>query len=85
MMYLKAYKRLPLIGMLFSVAACVALALDAGALPLALLELLLFVISLGLGTILPISTIAIQNAVVPHQLGTAHRRDELLPARSAER
>jgi hypothetical protein len=35
------------------------------------MELLFLMISIGLGTILPLSTIVIQNAVSPHQLGTA--------------
>ncbi len=71
MMYFAHYKRLPVVSMVLSVLACVALAIDARSLPLVGLEVLLFVISVGLGTILPLSTIAIQNTVAPHQLGTA--------------
>ncbi|WP_131113536.1 MDR family MFS transporter [Lichenihabitans psoromatis] len=71
MMYFTHYKRLPLIGMVISVVTCAVLALAAPALPLAALEVMLLLISLGLGTILPLATIAIQNAVAHHQLGTA--------------
>ncbi len=35
------------------------------------LEVLLFVIGIGLGTIFPVTTVTVQNAVPPHQLGTA--------------
>ena len=71
MMYFKQYKRLPIVGMVISICACSLLALEAGALPRFALEVVLFLISLGLGTILPLATIAIQNAVAFHQLGTA--------------
>jgi sugar phosphate permease len=71
MTYLKQYKRLPLIGLSVAVASCVFLAFKAPVLPLAALEVLLLLISLGLGTVFPLATIAIQNAVAYHQLGTA--------------
>ncbi len=71
MSYLAHYKRLPLAGIAVSVAACAVLTLDASRLPFAGLEVVLFLISIGLGTVLPMSTIAIQNAVALHQLGTA--------------
>ncbi len=34
-------------------------------------EVLLAVISIGMGTLLPVSTVSIQNAVEPYQMGTA--------------
>ncbi len=71
MMYFKQYKRLPLVGMTVGVVACAILALGALSLPFAVLELAMFLISVGLGTVLPLSTIVIQNAVARHQLGTA--------------
>ncbi len=71
MMYFSNYKRLPLVGIAISVAAAVTLALGAARLPLPALEVVLFLVSVGLGTVLPLSTIAIQNAVALHQLGTA--------------
>ncbi len=71
MTYFKHYKRLPMAAMGMSVACCAVLAIYAGALPHGALEVLFLLISLGLGTILPLSTITIQNAVPHHQLGTA--------------
>ena len=35
------------------------------------MEILIAGISIGLGTIFPITTVAIQNSVSPHQMGTA--------------
>lgn len=71
MMYIGNYKRLPLAGMVVAVLSCGLLAGETPRLSLASLEILLFLISLGLGTILPLATIAVQNAVAFHQLGTA--------------
>ena len=65
------YKRPPLIGLTVAVAALlVAVAVPRG-LPLAVFEILLVLASGGLGTLLPVTTVAIQNAVPPHQTGTA--------------
>ena len=44
---------------------------DRRSLPLLEVDILLCIIGLGIGTVLPVSTVAIQNAVEPHQLGTA--------------
>ena len=71
MMYLGNYKRLPVAGMVAAVLCCGLLAGEAPRLPLASIEVLLFGISVGLGTVLPLATIAVQNAVAFHQLGTA--------------
>ncbi len=43
----------------------------ADRLPLVSIELLLATISIGLGTVLPVTTVCIQNAVGVHELGTA--------------
>ncbi|MEZ0172560.1 MDR family MFS transporter [Microvirga sp. TS319] len=67
----KHYKRLPMIGLLVAMVATGLLAAFAHTLPLVMVEVLLAVISIGLGTLLPVSTVAIQNAVLPHELGTA--------------
>nr|WP_230532512.1 MDR family MFS transporter [Microvirga roseola] len=67
----KHYKTLPVAGLLVAMVATGLLAAFAGALPLAGVEALLAVISIGLGTLLPVSTVAIQNAVALHELGTA--------------
>lgn len=65
------YKRLPIAGLGIAASAMTALALYPGVPPLLLLEVLLAMAGLGLGTMLPVSTVATQNAVEPHQLGTA--------------
>jgi EmrB/QacA subfamily drug resistance transporter len=65
------YKRLPLAVLPFAGIAALVLMLFAGSLPVWAISLLLGLISLSFGTILPISTLSIQNAVAPHQLGTA--------------
>jgi hypothetical protein len=41
------------------------------ALPLAAIEVLLALTSIGFGTILPVTTVCVQNAAPPGQLGTA--------------
>ncbi len=71
MTYFKRYKLVPLIMMGISVASCATLALLGRQLNLWVMEGLFMLISLGLGTILPLSTITIQNTVPLHQLGTA--------------
>jgi EmrB/QacA subfamily drug resistance transporter len=67
----KHYKRLPVGGLLVAMAATGVLATYGAAIPLLGVEAILAVISIGLGTLLPVSTVAIQNAVMPHELGTA--------------
>ena len=71
MLYLKRYKRVPLLMLAVSTACCVALAVYGRALPFATLETLLLFLSVGIGTVLPMSTIAIQNTVALHELGIA--------------
>jgi len=65
------YRRLPVAGLAVSVAATLLLGFDANGLPFWVLEITLAAVSIGLGTLLPVTTVAIQNAVAPHQLGTA--------------
>ena len=65
------YKRIPAIGLCFATLGAIVLALWADDLPLWVFEAVLGVISIGLGTVLPTTTVAIQNAVELHQLGTA--------------
>ena len=65
------YKRLPLGGLVVAIAATLLLAIEGESLPFALMEVIFAVISIGLGTLLPVTTVAIQNAVPLHQLGTA--------------
>jgi predicted MFS family arabinose efflux permease len=70
MTHISHYKRLPLIALIFSLSATAMMAF-AERYPLPLIELLLATISIGLGTVLPVTTVAIQNAVHLHELGTA--------------
>ena len=71
MLYFRHYKRVPLVMMGVSFAACLSLALYGRDLPFWLMEVALAFLSIGLGTILPLSTITVQNAVASHQLGIA--------------
>ncbi len=71
MMHVRHYRRLPVAGLIVATLAVLALALRPSGLPLGLVEVLLAAIGLGLGTVLPVTTVAIQNAVELHQLGTA--------------
>ncbi len=65
------YKRGPIVGLVVSMAAMAVLAVMATSLSLVWVEVLLAIAGVGLGTIFPTTTVAVQNAVVPHQLGTA--------------
>jgi EmrB/QacA subfamily drug resistance transporter len=65
------YKRMPLVGLVCAVLGTGALAAWGDSLSLTSVEVLLAAISTGLGTLLPVTTVAIQNAVQPHELGTA--------------
>ena len=50
--------------------AITSLAMWGALMPFWVFETMLGLVSLGLGTLLPVTTVAIQNAVAPHQLGT---------------
>jgi MFS family permease len=65
------YKRLPLSGLTLAMLAMAALAIWPASMPTALVLLLLAVIGSGLGTLFPISTVCMQNAVTQHQMGVA--------------
>jgi EmrB/QacA subfamily drug resistance transporter len=65
------YKLPAMIGLSISCACLVAFALLPDHVPTALLLVMLGLMGVGIGTVLPVSTVAIQNAVLPHQLGTA--------------
>jgi EmrB/QacA subfamily drug resistance transporter len=68
---LKHYKRPPIVGLAVAALGTLLLALRAATLPLPALELVLAATGIGLGTLLPVTTVAVQNAVPMHQLGTA--------------
>jgi EmrB/QacA subfamily drug resistance transporter len=65
------YKRLPLGGTLLAASSSLAIAFYHQRMTMVELEALFTLIAIGLGTVLPTTTVAIQNAVKPHQLGTA--------------
>lgn len=65
------YKRVPVVGLTVALIGTGVLTVFAGTMPLIPFVCVLAVISLGLGTLLPVATVSIQNAVQPHQLGTA--------------
>ncbi|HVZ12875.1 MAG TPA: MDR family MFS transporter [Bauldia sp.] len=65
------YKLGPVIGLAAAAIGMGLFAFVARSLSLWETEVLLAVIGTGLGTIFPITTVAVQNAVEPHELGTA--------------
>jgi EmrB/QacA subfamily drug resistance transporter len=71
MVRLAHYMRVPLAALLFAVMALGVLAVDPVNQSIARLVFLLFVLGCGVGPMYPMSTIVMQNAVKPHQLGTA--------------
>jgi EmrB/QacA subfamily drug resistance transporter len=71
MTYVSHYKRLPIVGLVLAIAMLLIVTLALSRLPLVAFVALLAVMSLGLGTILPVTTVAIQNSVSPHLMGTA--------------
>jgi MFS family permease len=71
MMHVTHYKRMPLAGVLMSILSLAALAIWPTAMPTALVLLLLLLIGSGIGTLFPVSTVCMQNAVTQHQMGVA--------------
>ncbi len=65
------YTRVPIGGLLLAIAALAALAADPAGYSFASVAGLFFVIGTGMGPMYPMTTVVIQNAVAPHQLGTA--------------
>jgi Major Facilitator Superfamily len=70
MMYLRHYKWVPLVGLTFGVAALLWLAWWPG-MPLKGVIALLTVVAVGIGTVYPVATVSIQNAMRRHQVGVA--------------
>lgn len=64
------YKTIPLIGLAVSTVAIAGLAAVAQDGRLWQIEILLFFSSFGVGTLFPVTTVCVQNAVSPHHLGT---------------
>ncbi|HVV92097.1 MAG TPA: MDR family MFS transporter [Hyphomicrobiales bacterium] len=67
----RRYKLLPMIGVVLALAGTVALGVAVGDLRLIAVEALLTLIGLGFGTVPPVATVALQNAVEWDQLGAA--------------
>jgi len=70
MMHLKHYKRVPIIGLLFSIAGLSLLAWNP-MLPPSAVAAVLSVVAFGIGTTYPVGTVSIQNAVSRYQVGAA--------------
>jgi MFS family permease len=65
------YKRVPIAGLVLGIAMLVVFALKPAGLSLLEVCLLLAIGGTGLGVMYPVTTTVVQNAVAPHQLGTA--------------
>jgi len=71
MVHVERYKRMALIGLTVAILALAALAIWPAALPTSGVLALLAVIGSGIGSVFPISTVCLQNAVAHHQMGIA--------------
>jgi EmrB/QacA subfamily drug resistance transporter len=71
MMHVTRYKRMSLAGLAISIVSLVPLAIWPGSMPTSLVLLQLFIIGCGLGTVFPVSTVCMQNAVSRSQMGVA--------------
>jgi EmrB/QacA subfamily drug resistance transporter len=71
MTHMVHYKRVPLVGLSISILSLVPLAIWPASMPTALVLLLLLIIGAGLGTVFPVSTVCMQNAVARSQMGIA--------------
>jgi len=65
------YKRIPMAGLAIAVVMLAILALGADRFSIAGVSGVLFVCGGGIGTMYPVTTVLIQNAVLPHQFGVA--------------
>jgi len=65
------YKRVPIIGLVASIASLLLVALWPHPLHVMTVVLAMGITGVGLGTVLPITTVAVQNAVPLPQMGTA--------------
>ena len=63
------YKRLPMAGLVVAIASLAVLAAAPASLTLAGVSVMLFLSGGGIGTMYPVTTVLIQNAVLPHQFG----------------
>jgi EmrB/QacA subfamily drug resistance transporter len=70
MMYLKHYKWVPLVGLTLGIVATLALAWHPR-MPLNSVIGLLTISAMAIGTVYPVATVSIQNAMARHQVGVA--------------
>jgi EmrB/QacA subfamily drug resistance transporter len=65
------YKRLPVAGLIVAILATTTLAWQSEALTPLQFQVLIGLIGVGFGPLAPVSTVSLQNAVLPHQFGIA--------------
>jgi EmrB/QacA subfamily drug resistance transporter len=65
------YKLVPLCGLAAAALAVVVLAIEAEHMNLWTFEIILAVLGIGFGPLAPLTGVTLQNAVAPHQFGTA--------------
>jgi Na+/melibiose symporter-like transporter len=71
MMHMARYKWIALAGLSLAIVALIPLAIWPGRMPIAAVLLLLTLVGTGIGTVFPISTVCLQNAVSHAQMGIA--------------
>ncbi len=71
MVHLRRYKWIPLTGLTIAILALGVLAIWPAELPMSAVLALLAIAGGGLGSVFPVSTVCMQNAVVQHQMGVA--------------
>jgi MFS family permease len=71
MTHITHYKRVSLIGLTLAILSLAPLAIWPASMPTVLVLLLLAVIGAGMGTVFPVSTVGLQNAVARTQMGVA--------------
>jgi MFS family permease len=71
MMHVVHYKRISLLGLSLSIVSLGPLAIWPTSMPVSLVLPLLLLIGSGLGTVFPVSTVCMQNAVARSQMGVA--------------
>lgn len=71
MTHVRHYKRMPMVGLAAAIAALALLATEPTRLAIPAVCAVLGIAGLGLGSVFPITTVSVQNAVPPWQLGTA--------------
>src|SRR5665647_1597055 len=71
MMHMPRYKWIALTGLSIAIVALMPLAIWPGTLPIVAVLLLMTLVGAGIGTVFPISTVCLQNAVSRSQMGIA--------------